>query len=144
MTFFLSCEAQSGGAGLLMRYHQLTQPRLNILSDRCYGQELTEIAIISIFVSDELFVDGGWKERKLFQRKSRSADLRLRLNYREFLSATSEHRATLYCTHILDSIETLRGKVSRDFQFDALIQDIRTILHDPVFLSELTAIRRFP
>ena len=144
MTFFLSCEAQSGGAGLLMRYHQLTQPRLNILSDRCYGQELTEIAIISIFVSDDLFEDGGWRERKLFQRKNHSADLRLRLNYREFLSATSEHRANLYCAHILDSIETLRKKVSRDFQFDALVHDIRTILYDPVFLSELTAIRRFP
>ena len=144
MTFFLSSEAQSGGAGLLMRYHQLTQPQLNKLSDRCYGQELTEIAIITIFVSDDLFEDGGWRERKLFQRKNHSADLRLRLNYREFLSAKPEHRATLYCTHILDSIETLRKKVSRDFQFDALVHDIRTILYDPVFLSELTAIRRFP
>ena len=144
MTFFLSCEAQSGGAGLLMRYHQLTQPRLNILSDRCYGQELTEIAIITIFVSDELSEDGGWRERKLFQRKNHSADLRLRLNYREFLSATPEHRATLYCTHILDSIESLRRKVSRNFQFDVLIQDIRTILHEPIFHSELTAIRRLP
>ena len=144
MTLFLSCEAQSDGAGLLMRYHQLTQPRLNRLSDRCYGQELTEIAIITIFVSDELFEGGCWRERKLFQRKSHSADLRLRLNYREFLSATPEHRATLYCTHILNSIETLRGKVSRDYQFDALIQDIQSILYDPVFLSELTAIRRLP
>ena len=144
MTFFLSCEAQSGGAGLLRRYHQLTQPRLNILSDRCYGQELTEIAIITIFVSDELFKDGGWRERKLFQRKNHSADLRLRLNYREFLSATPEHRATLYRTHILDSIETLRKKVSRDFRFDVLIQGIRTILYDPLFHSELTAIRRLP
>ena len=144
MTFFLSCEAQAGGAGLLMRYHQLTQPRLNTLTDRCYGQELTDISIITILVADELFEDGGWRERKLFQRTSHSADLRLRLNYREFLSATPDHRATLYCTHILNSIETLRRKVSREFQFDVLIQDIQTILHDPVFRSELTAIRRLP
>lgn len=144
MTFFLSCEAYSGGAGLLMRYHRLTEIQLGALSDSNYGQELTDISIITIFVPDFLFEDGGWKERKLFQRKTHSADLRLRLNYQEFLSATPDRRADIYCKHILDSIETLRKKVSRNFRFDDLLHDISTLLNDPIFHAELTAIRRLP
>lgn len=144
MIFFLSCEAQSAAAALLMRYHKLTEPRLNTLSDRSYGSELTEISIITICVSEELYAEGGWRERKLFQRKSHSADLRLRLNHRDFLTATPSARAEQYCTHLLDSIEALRKKVSRDFRFDELIQDIRTILNAPEFQSELTAVRRLP
>lgn len=144
MTFFLSCEAESAAATPLMRYHKLTQPQLNTLSNRSYGPELTEISIITICVSKELYEEGGWRERKLFQRKSNSADLRLRLNYRDFLTATPAARAEQYCTHLLDSIEALRKKVSRDFWFDELIQDIRTILNAPEFQSELTDVRRLP
>ena len=144
MTFFLSCEAQSAAATLLTRCHKLAQPRLNTLTDRSYGPELTEIAIITICVSEELYAEGGWRERRLFQRKSHSADIRLRLNHHAFLSATPAARAEQYCTHILDSVETLRQKVSQDFRFDDLIRDIRTILRDPEFQSELTAIRRLP
>ena len=144
MTFFLSCEAQSGGAGLLMHYHRLTETRLNTLSDYNYGQELTNIAIITIFVPEDLYEDGSWRERKLFQHKSHCADLRLRLNYRKFLSASPDDRAVLYCVHILDSIETLRKKVSHDFRFDDLLHDVQTLLIDPAFQSELRALRKFP
>ena len=144
MTFYLSCEAYSAAAGLLMRYHQLTELQLRATSDLNYGQELTEIAIITICVPDFLYEDGGWRERKLFLKKTHSADLRLRLNYQEFLSATPEHRSHLYCKHILDSIETLRKKVSRHFRFDDLFNDISILLNDPIFRAKLSAIRRLP
>ena len=144
MTFFLSCESQAPGAGLLMQYHNLTQPLLNTLSNRDYGPELTEISIITIFLSDELLKDGGYPERRLFLRKERAADLRLRLNYRQFLTATPNARVELYCSHILDSIDALRKKVSRDFRFHDLVRDVKALLDHPEFQSELTAIHRFP
>lgn len=144
MTFFLSCEAYSSGATLLMRYHNLTEYRLKALLECSYGQELTHISLITIMMPKEFYEDGGWKERTLFQKKSHSADLRLRLNYQEFLCATPERRAILYCNHILKSLEALRRKVSRDYQFDALLHDVQTHLSDPTFLAELHSIRRIP
>ncbi len=144
MTFFLSCEAYSSGATLLMRYHKLTEHQLSALDDCNYGHELTTISLITIMMPEDFFKDGGWKERTMFQKKSHSADLRLRLNYQEFLCATPDRRATIYCNHILKSFETLRKKVSCDYRINDLLHDVQTQLNDSVFLTELNTIRRFP
>lgn len=144
MKFFLSSETQAGGASILMRFHNITQSHLNVLMCKDYGSELTEIAIITILVRKELLADGVFPERRLFKRKTKSADIRLRLDFESFLNSTPEQRNELYCSHIIASIETLRKKVGREFRFDDLIQDVKVILRDPVFQSELLSIRRLP
>jgi len=144
MTFFLSCEASSGGASLLMAYHRAAEPLLNTLEHTDYGQELTDISITTIMVQKELVETGGYPERCLFQRKTHSADIRLRLDYMAFLCAAPEHRCQMYCSHILDSIETLRHKVSRNFRFHDLIRDVTEILESNKLRDKLLSIRRLP
>ncbi len=112
MKFFLSAEAQAGGASLLMTFHRAAEPLLNTLESKDYGEELTDISIITILVRNELLEDGSYPERQLFQRKTHSADLRLRLDYMEFLSSTPEHRSRLYCRHIVNSMESLGARTA--------------------------------
>lgn len=144
MKFFLSAEVQSGGASTLMQFHRITQTHLNTLETIDYGPELTDISIITIMVRKELSADNGYPERRLYQRKSRCADIRLRLDFEQFLCATPQQRYELYCRHILYSIETLRKKVSSAFRFDDLIRDVQSILEHDALRTELLQIKRFP
>lgn len=144
MNFFLSAEAQAPAAGILAQLHRIADSELKVLSDKCYGKELESIAIISILVQEELYEDGGFPERKLFQRKQFSADIRLRIDFRAFLIASSEKRYKIYCEHVLSSIETLRHKVSTDFLFDELVCDVSKILYSRRVHDACVAIKRFP
>jgi len=142
MTFFLSYESTAPAIVYLQKFQPLASAELNKLSQENYGDELTDIAIISIVVPEDLFQ--FLPERKLFQRKSRSADIRLRINFQQFLKAKPEQRYKLYCDHILESVETLRHKVSSGYLFDALISDISEVLSGEEFRQRMLNVKKWP
>ncbi len=143
MKIFLSYESSAPAVSYLNRLEPLVSAKLHSLEHTHYGDELTHIAIISIVLPADILKDGLYPERKLFQRKSCSADIRLTLDYAQFVKAKSADRYEMYAKHIVDSISTLKHKVSSDFQYDALLRDVCAILESPDLKSACGSITRF-
>lgn len=70
---------------------------------------------------------GFFKERKLFKRKSKEADFRLRIDYETFLSADYATRKILIIRNIFQSIRILGEKAKSDFNAIKLEKDILQI-----------------
>ena len=126
MIFFLSNEGSAPGCTFLNPLMLEFEKRLELLKDKNFGEELSSISIISVIMSDE-YIE-GYPERKLFQRKQKSADIRLHIDFNKFVRSKPEVRRQMYVQHILDSIDTLRNKVSKDYKFDELYNDVKNIL----------------
>ena len=124
MDIFLSCEGYAPAITYWTPLEKEFTAKLSELKDVHYGEELTSIAIITILLPPEFFAEGGYPERRLFHRKTRDADIRLRMDFHAFVRAKPEKRRELYRQHILDSILTLKGKVSRDYLFEQLLTDV--------------------
>lgn len=128
MKIFLSAETESPAANLWFNLHKEINRRLDSLTTEYYGDELISIGIISIILSEKYFVDGGYPERRIFSKKNKEADIRLRINFNEFVKATPNRRREIYVNHIIDAIDCLRFKVSKDFSFDKLMNDVIHVL----------------
>lgn len=91
-----------------------------------YGAEVEELNIIPIIVKQpKEMEDAGWfKERKLFKRKSRSTDFRLRIDYDDFCLGSDEKRIKLILRNIIDSIRILDCRATKDFDGKKLEADI--------------------
>ena len=127
MKFFLSFEAYGKGASILSDFlGQYTELLNQSLNRKNYGEELTEIAIISTCMPDS---DTWYRERSLFIRKDKSADIRLHINYKSICRASAYRRNRIYQEHLIQSIETLRRKVSKHFDFERLISDVKEVLN---------------
>ncbi len=144
MKIFLSAECESLGGDLFGRMQNIVQKGMLVLKEKDYGAELNDISIITILLQESYFEDGGYPERRCFFRKNHSADIRLRMDLHKFLVSSPAARYQLYCDHILASVETLRRKVSKEFQFEQLLLDIKGILSDPEIKTQCEALRRFP
>lgn len=117
-------------AGYLARTGKQVEKKLKVLNGKNYGEELKEITIISICLPKSYYQDGDFQERRLFKRKERYADIRLRLCYEDLKKSNDENKYNMYVEHILLSLETLRKKVSKDFKLDELITDVYMILNE--------------
>ena len=130
MMFFLSTETIAPAASRWLAANRIVEPCLKHLEPSSYGTGLNSIAIISIILPDSFFDNGGYKERKLYKRKSQEADIRLRLDYRSFLFASDEQRIRIYTKHILTSLKTLDGKVDSSFNLAKLLDDVEAAFAD--------------
>lgn len=128
MHFFLSSETYGMASSFLHPIEIEFSERLLSLEETSYGEELTSIAIIAIILPSEFYSDGGYKERRLFHRKTRDADIRLRIDYHSFVYAKPPRRRELYAENVINSILTLKKKVSSAFQFDRLLSDVAAAL----------------
>lgn len=144
MEFFLSAEVQASAAAMLMQLNRLASEALQILSGNYYGDALDNIAIITILVNDNLLLDGGYKERIVFQRKTHSADIRLRIDYKSFMRATPAKRYEMFVNHILKSIACLAERVDYSFQMNKLLLDMKEALSQSSFKQSCLNIRHFP
>ena len=69
--------------------------------------------------------DEGWfRERKLFKRKSSSADFRLRIDYDQFCNGDDKARLDLIVKNIINSVQILRSRATKDFDGERLEADI--------------------
>lgn len=129
MEFFLSQEGEAPACCYLSRIQKDVRDNLKTLEKKEYGTALREIAIITIIVSEN-YAD-SFSERILFQRKQQGADIRLKLDYKNFVKATKVEREMMYKEHIIESIESLRARVHKAdklFEFDKLILDVKKAL----------------
>lgn len=143
MKFFLSYESSAPAVSYLNKLEPLVSASLSKLEHKNYGDELTHISIISIVLPIDILNNGFHPERKLFQRKSCSADIRLTIDYCQFIRVDPIKRYEMYAKHIVDSILTLKHKVSSSYKYDLLLEDVREILESTDLKSECNKITRF-
>jgi methyl coenzyme M reductase subunit C-like uncharacterized protein (methanogenesis marker protein 7) len=105
---------------------EVTEKITKFVSHENYGSEVDELFVAPIIIkqSEERESAGWYKERKLFKRKTRSSDFRLRINYDEFCQATDEKRIKLIVRNIIDSVRILSVRAKRDFDGARLESDI--------------------
>ncbi|EEL18332.1 hypothetical protein bcere0016_10390 [Bacillus cereus 95/8201] len=129
MRFFLSGELEGDIAEEFINIISEIGSELEGLNSNDYGSEVEEIAIIPIVakITPEYEDAGFFKERKLFKRKSKEADFRLRIDYETFLSADYATRKILIIRNIIQSIRILGEKAKFDFNAIKLEQDILQI-----------------
>lgn len=94
-----------------------------LIAGKNYGDAVKEIGIIPTIMSPK-FAGFLAKERKLFSWKTKTADIRLKIDYKKFKKADEEGKQKLIIKNIIDSIRILKTKVKKGFDGDKLEADI--------------------
>lgn len=139
MKLFLSIEAQnafeSGLAAILSEVNEklwfVTDRQAKLEDINNYGTEFRVVSIIPTCVDDDFWKSLGWKERISISRIKKEADLRLRMDYREYMNETPENRRLLFIKTIVASIQVLQQRSKGDFNGELLISDLLKALDVP-------------
>ena len=129
MKFFMSSESDSRfddfEESLRKVHNEIERQIKNALEGNDYGSGVETFGIIPIIIKfdEQMEKDGWFRERVLFQRKQKSADLRLRINYDKFVKGNDETKKLLLIDNIVKSIEAF-SKRAKNFKAEKLINDI--------------------
>lgn len=126
MEFFMSCEVWKTVKHSDVKLIKEVENTLKNLENNHYGNEIESIGIIPIIVEiiPELEDAGFFKERKLFKRKDKEADIRLRINIETFLNADRAAKKLLIIKNIIECVRILGTKAKKDFDAERLENDI--------------------
>lgn len=128
MKIFLGAETDSLAGSKWFVIQKEFSPLLRSLINNDYGENLKNISIISILLSDKYLEDGGYRERKYYSRKEKSADIRLRLDHKKFIRANEMERREMYFNHILLAIRIAGEKAGPKFDLERLLSDVNAVL----------------
>lgn len=128
MEIFLGAEIEGPATSKWFDLQKEFSELLGELKDESYGDSLTSIGIISIFMHPEYFEGEGYKERRYYSRKNKEADIRLRINYTDFVNANKEIRKGIYISHILEAITIAGNKAGDGFDLNRLLFDVQRLL----------------
>lgn len=99
------------------------EARLNTrCGNRHYGDAVKEIAIIPIILGPEFLK--GRRERRLWQRKQRTADYRMIIDFEKFKLGDEVEREHLLVANTLDAVHDLQRKIRDGFDGASLATDI--------------------
>ncbi len=126
MEFFMSCEVWKTVKHNDVNLIKEVENTLKKLENNHYGNEIESIGIIPIIVEiiPELEDAGFFKERKLFKRKDKEADIRLRINIKTFLNADRVAKKLLIIKNVIECVRILGTKAKKDFNAERLENDI--------------------
>ena len=128
MEIFLGAETEGPATRKWFDLQKEFSVLLAEIKDEDYGDSLTSIGIISIIMHPEYFDGDGYKERKYYSRKKKEADIRLRINYTDFVNASKETRKGIYISHILEAITIAGNKAGDGFDLSRLLLDVKRLL----------------
>ena len=117
---FFSVEGEGAAAVKIMEILNPIQAALNEM-DKRYSSKLDSIAIIPLCVSDE-----ARRERRYVSLKKRGADLRLRIDWADFVRAAPETRRYL-CLENLRASAAYIAQKDASFQLEEFLADIAAI-----------------
>ena len=126
MKLFISIEAERAEETGIDNILTEVRKKLSFLSEDtdAYGTEFSEISVIPVCVSEEMWQILGWKERKLISRKKKEADIRLKMDFQRFNKADAEEKYILFADIIVKSVLVVKEKSKSDFKGDKLVADI--------------------
>jgi len=130
MKIFLGAELEGRAGSKWFKLQKTFSSKLGNIADLNYGESLTNIAIISIIVREEFFEGGGYKERRYYSKIRKEADIRLRINYHDFVIADDVTREEIYISHILEAVSIAGKKAGKGFNIKRLIADIEECLRE--------------
>jgi hypothetical protein len=130
MDIFMSGEIDAKISEEYSKISNEIEVKLKVLQGKDYGYALKSIGIIPICVNltKEIEEAGFYKERKLFKRKERDADYRLRIDYEKFQNGNDDVKRLLIVKNIIDSIKLLGTKIKDGFDSKKLEDDILNLL----------------
>ena len=128
MEIFLGAEIEGPATSKWFDLQKEFSVLLGELKDENYGDSLTSIGIISILMHPEYFEGEGYKERRYYSRKNKEADIRLRINYTDFVNSNNETRKGIYISHILEAITIAGNKAGDGFDLNRLLFDVQRLL----------------
>lgn len=137
MKLFLTVEAQNCTENGLSQILKETIDQLDFITNNYnnlenidnYGMEFRVISIIPSCMDDDFWNALGFKERKQIWRKKREADIRLRMDYRQFVTASLYVKRLLFIDIIIKSIQLVQETARIDFRGNELINDILNALN---------------
>jgi hypothetical protein len=129
MDFFMSCEMDKQVGDIYPEIEKEIESKLNTLKDKDYGSAVTSIGIIPIIVGQSLLDEGFFKERRLFSRKNKEADYRLRIDLKRFMESDNETRRLMVIKNVIESVRSLGEKAKKDFDAKTLEEDILRVLN---------------
>ncbi len=102
------------------------EKRLKVLEVNDYGNAVQNLAIIPIIIKvvPEFESAGFHKERKLYKKKTKEADYRLRIDYQSFLNADHEIKKLLVIKNVVDCVRLLGEKIKQGFDAERLESDV--------------------
>jgi hypothetical protein len=130
MKFFMSSESDSRyddfGEALCRIRNELEPTIKNCIKDKDYGSEVEDFAVICIIIKfdKQMEAEGWFKERKLFKKKAKEADMRLRINYDKFVKGDDNIKRLLLIDNVIRSIQELGKLAKKDFHAEELQNDI--------------------
>lgn len=130
MKFFMSSEMDSRYDNFgesLRRVRKEIEPVIKkCLDDKNYGSEVEDFAVICIIMKfdKQMEADGWFKERRLFKRKTKEADMRLRIDYDKFVRGDDNVKRLLLIDNVIRSIQELSKLAKKDFRAEELQNDI--------------------
>ena len=128
MDIFLGAEIEGSATSKWFELQKEFSELLLELKNKNYGLELKYIGIISIIMRTNYYEEGGYKERSYYSKKRKEADIRLRLDYVDFVKASKEERKQIYIEHILEAIRIAGEKAGKMFETDRLLNDVENLL----------------
>ena len=135
MKFFMSSESDG-------RYDNFEEPLRKIsnevesvikgcIKDKDYGSEVEDFAVICIIIKfdKQMEAEGWFKERRLFKRKAKEADMRLRVDYDKFVKGDDTVKRLLLIDNVIRSVQELGKLAKKDFRAEELQEDILRVFN---------------
>ncbi len=89
-----------------------------------YGYEFKEIIIRPFCIKRKFISLLGWGDTKIINRKQRTVEIKLCINYERFITETFETKRLMFIDTIIKSIEIISENSVSDFKGKILIRDI--------------------
>ncbi|TDL92412.1 dihydrolipoamide succinyltransferase [Vibrio vulnificus] len=126
MEFFMSGETEIIFSEEFRLLRNEAEQKLKSLENNDYGNAVEDIGIIPIIVNltPEIIEGGFFKERVKFSKKNKDADIRMRIDYHDFLNGDLQKKKELLLKNIIESVRALGQKVKKDFDSTKLERDI--------------------
>lgn len=124
---FFSTESQAPASAMIMECFLSIARNMQVKSLSKYTDHLDIITIIPFCLDEEYMEILQMKERKYISWKSRSADIRLQIDFNDFIHASIDERMYKCKEHIIYSLQIIKKRCEAKkirFDIDDLIHDI--------------------
>lgn len=127
---FFSCESQAPAGYFFTKFMCPVEELFNsrYSKDR-HTEMLDNISMIPILLTEEALLRMEYKERKYVTKKRRYADMRLKMDFLEFVQGDDEHKVQMSMDMMRKAIEYVASKVS-DFKKELFIEDLLSVIKE--------------
>lgn len=131
IVIYLAGITEEKSIGLFREVVNEIDPMLDAIRAKDYGKALEEAGIFAIIMKEDSYEGNRWTDKRYYSSIKRKADVRLRINYRDFVYAKPEQRIDMYKKMILKSFEIIVNKIKNsdnEFKGEELLSDINEVL----------------